>query len=79
MNKKLADLLADVFGLRPLDITSELDKSEVDSWDSLKQMDLVMSLEREYGITLDILDIVRITSVAAIISVLNEKGVTLAD
>lgn len=79
MNKKLADLLADVFGVRPTDITPELEKSEVDSWDSLKQMDLVMSLEREYGITLDIPDIVRITSVAAIISVLNDKGVTLAD
>lgn len=79
MNKKLADLLADVFGVRSTDITPELEKSEVDSWDSLKQMDLVMSLEREYGITLDIPDIVRITSVAAIISVLNDKGVTLAD
>lgn len=79
MNKKLVALLADVFGLRPANITPELEKSHVDSWDSLKQMDLVMSLEREYSIELDIPDIVRMTSVSAIVSVLNDKGVPLED
>lgn len=77
MNKKLVDLLADVFVLRAHEITPELDKCNVDTWDSLKQMDLVMSLEREYGIVLDIPDILRMTSVAHIISVLKDKGVSL--
>jgi acyl carrier protein len=42
-------------------------------------MDLVMSLEREYGIALDIPDILRMTSVAEIMAVLNDKGVDLAN
>lgn len=77
MNKKLAELLAEVFGLRVTEIQPELQKREVGTWDSLKQMDLVMSLEREYDIVLDIPDILRMTSVSEIMAVLNGKGVDL--
>lgn len=79
MNKRLAEVLAEVFGLRVGEIHLDLQKSEVGTWDSLKQMDLVMSLEREYGIALDIPDIVRMTSVTSIMDVLQDKGVSLAD
>lgn len=77
MNNRLAELLAEVFGLRVPEIQPDLKRCEVGTWDSLKQMDLVMSLEREYGIALDIPDILRMTSVAEIMDVLNEKGVDL--
>ncbi|MDM0028692.1 acyl carrier protein [Variovorax saccharolyticus] len=77
MNKKLAAILAEVFGLRVAEIQPELHKNEVGTWDSLKQMDLVMSLEREYEIDLDIPDIVRMTSVAEIMAVLKVKGVDI--
>ena len=79
MDKKLQGLLADVFGVRESEITPETTKGDVESWDSLKQMDLVMSLERAYDLTLDIQDIVAMTSVAAIVQVLRDKGVRLED
>ena len=72
-------MLADVFGLKESDIRPELTRADVGNWDSLKQMDLVLSLEREYGITLEIADISGMVSVAAIESVLRAKGVELAD
>lgn len=79
MDNKLQGLLADVFGVRESEITPETAKGDVESWDSLKQMDLVMSLERAYDLTLDIQDIVAMTSVAAIVQVLRDKGVHLED
>ena len=79
MDKKLQGLLADVFGVRESEITPETTKGDVESWDSLKQMVLVMSLERAYDLTLDIQDIVAMTSVAAIAQVLRDKGVRLED
>jgi acyl carrier protein len=77
MNKRLAGILAEVFELHLIEIQPDLQKSDVGIWDSLKQMDLVMSLEREYGIALDIPDIKRMDSVANIIVVLEAKGVDL--
>lgn len=77
MNQRLAFVLADVFGLRPDQVVLELAKDDVGSWDSLKQMDLVLTLEREYNITLEFPDIIRMNSVASIIDVLASKGITL--
>ncbi len=77
INKRLVSILSDIFRLRADEIVPELTKDAVGSWDSLKQMDLVMSLEREFGITLEIPDIIRMNSVGNIIEVLASKGVEL--
>lgn len=77
MNRKIIELLAEVFGLRESEIHPELTKKDVGSWDSLKQMDLVMSLEREFDIIIEIVDIQRMVSVAEILAVLQEKGVSV--
>lgn len=79
MDKRLTGVLAEVFRIKDSEIVPELKKSDVGSWDSLKQMDLVMSLENEYGITLAIPDILKMVSVSGIVEVLRDKGVDLAD
>jgi acyl carrier protein len=77
MNERLAAVLAEVFDMRKADIHTGLQREDVGTWDSLRQMDLVVSLEREYGLTLDIPDMVRMVSVAGIVKVLQDKGVHL--
>ena len=79
MDGRLISILADVFRLRASEIHADLKKEDVGSWDSLVQMDLVMSLEKEFDIALDIDDIVRMISVADILAVLNAKGVHFAN
>jgi acyl carrier protein len=79
MNQRLRTLLSDVLGLRASEIRIDLPRSAIASWDSLKQMDLVTSLEREYGIELELADIIRLDSIANIVAVLSDKGVDLAD
>jgi acyl carrier protein len=79
MNRRLAALLAEVFGMRESEVHSALEQEDVGSWDSLKQMDLVTSLEREYGIRLEIPDSLQMLSVGAIEEILKAKGVNLGD
>lgn len=79
MNIELAETLAEVFGLRVSEIKADLQRGDIGAWDSLRQMDLVMSLERKYDIVLEIADIVKMTSIAEIIVVLKAKGISLAD
>jgi len=74
---KLSTILSSVFGVQASEISASLTKADLQSWDSLKQMDLVTTLEREYSITLELMDIVSMTSVEAIIGVLRDKGVEL--
>ena len=77
MNQRLASLLAEVFSLRQDQIIPTLTKDDVAIWDSLKQMDLVVSLELEFGIVLEIADIVRMNSVSSIVETLALIGVDL--
>ena len=77
MNITLVSVLSDVFGLPGDQIVPELTKDDVGSWDSLKQMDLVLSIEQKFGVSLEIPDIVRMNSVANIMVVLQDKGVDL--
>jgi len=77
MNQRLLAILTEVFGLKEAEISLSLTRDDVESWDSLRQMDLVLSLEEEFGITLEMADIVRLESVASIEEVLRAKGVDL--
>lgn len=79
MNERLIAVLTEVFNLRASQIVPELTKEDVGNWDSLKQMDLVMSLEREFDVSLEIPDIIRMDSVANIVDVLADKGVNLGN
>ena len=77
MNDRLKSVLAEVFGLKESEVHLQLTKEDVGKWDSLKQMDLVMTLENEYSISLEIFDMVKMVSVAGIVEVLLEKGVKI--
>ena len=77
MNENLVSVLTEVFNLEPEQVVPELSKDDVGNWDSLKQMDLVVSIERKFGITLEITDIIKMTSVANILEVLQDKRVEL--
>ena len=79
MNRRLRNVLSIVLGVRPGELRDDMSQEEIASWDSLRQMDLVISLEREYDIELDLGDIVRMTSIASIAAVLAAKGIDLAD
>lgn len=79
MNKRVRAILSDVFRLRDAEIHPGLTKDDVGNWDSLTQMDLVVSLERAFAIELGINDIARMQSVADVLAVLADKGVDLAD
>ena len=77
MNQRLLAILKEVFGLKDAELRPSLTRDDVGSWDSLRQMDLVLSLEQEFGVTLEMADIVRMESVASIEEVLRGKGVDL--
>jgi acyl carrier protein len=79
MDQTLAAILAGIFGLKANQISTALHKDDVGSWDSLKQMDLVLTLEEKYNISLEIPDIIKMDSVANIIDVLKNKGVQFED
>lgn len=74
MDEKIEGLLAEVLQVPPTTITDELTMKDLDAWDSLKHMELVVSLEQNFDVQLSFDDIVAMQSVGAIKRVLRERS-----
>lgn len=77
MDTKLNQLIAAILHI-PLDgVVDQLAMSEVETWDSLQHMNLIASLEQEFGVEFTFEEIVSMQSVAVIKTVLRGKGVAV--
>ena len=75
MDDKVETLLAEVLQMPAAEITDDLAMKDVEAWDSLKHMELVVSLEETFSIELTFDEIVAMQSVREIKRVLRARGV----
>ena len=75
MDQKLQDILKKIFSLSEGEWSPNLTRSDISSWDSLKHMDLVVTLEKEYNTRLDVREIMSMKSFPDITALLQSKGV----
>ncbi len=76
MEKKIAALMAGLFNIKNEHITDSLTMVNTDGWDSLKHMELIVSIERTFGIELEFEEIVAMQTLKDIKRILTEKGVS---
>lgn len=75
MAQSLRTLLSSLLKIPDSDLRNELRVDDVETWDSLKHMELVVMLEQGFSIELDIDDITKIQSIGAVFEVMRNKGV----
>jgi acyl carrier protein len=73
LDEKVAMVLAEVLQVPPAIITDDLAMRDVDAWDSLKHVELIVSLENTFGLQLSFDEIVSMQSVGNIKRVLEER------
>jgi acyl carrier protein len=74
VDEKVEGLLAEVLQMSATEITDDLAMKDVDAWDSLKHMELVVSLEQAFDTQLTFDEIVAMQSVGEIKRVMRERG-----
>lgn len=76
--EKLNNILLEIFpSLTVADLNDNLDKNNVDGWDSVHQLSIVSSLEDTFDIMLDVEDILKVDSYAHIKEILIKNDVEL--
>lgn len=53
MDKKLKKIFADILEVSILEISDNTNPENIDNWDSLKQMGLIIAIEEEFKIQFD--------------------------
>ena len=74
--QKVKELLAEVLQMPSAAITDELAMKDVDAWDSLKHIELIVSLEQTFDLQFTFDDIVAMQSVRDINRILAERKVS---
>jgi acyl carrier protein len=58
-------------------VTPELSTDSVETWDSFRHLQLILSIEDEYGVQFDPQKIPELITVAKVQEALEQKGATL--
>lgn len=73
--RKLRELFVDVFLLEPGEYRRDLERSDIDTWDSLGTVSLALGLEEAYGVRIDQEELIGLRGVADVVDLLRAKGV----
>jgi acyl carrier protein len=73
--EELRQLMADVFECDPAKITPESTPSDLEEWDSLRLLNLILAIEQQAGIELPTDDLTEMVSVPSILKMIRDaKG-----
>jgi len=77
VNQDIQNLVADVLQMPAAAITEDVAMKDLEAWDSLKHMELVVAVEQNFQIQLTFDEILLMQSVGAIENVLRQRGVAV--
>jgi acyl carrier protein len=63
LDERLIDVITEVFGLRPEEVTSESSRENVAGWSSVGHLQLVLLVEETFGLRFSTEEIPRLNSV----------------
>ena len=72
-DKKLINLMAAVFKVKPSKIDKKITNRDIESWDSLRQINLVSAIEVEFKIEISIEEASEMLSYNIISKIIREK------
>lgn len=75
MNEKLLAIFTGTLGLAAGEITDETSMANTPAWDSVAHLNLILSLEQEFGLQFSPEEFMQMQSVASLRRKLAERGV----
>jgi len=73
LRSRAAECIASVFGLDARDVLEEAEFSRLDGWDSLRHLQMMVELEKEFGCAFAVDDIVSVGSLDDVVALLRGK------
>lgn len=73
MLDRIRDVMIDTFDLDELELTRDTTANDVEDWDSLSHIRLVVALEREFGVKFSNAEIERLENVGDLVDAITTK------
>ncbi len=62
IDERIKDVMSGVFGVDADTLNEESSQDNVEGWDSIKHLDLIVSLEEEFGVSIPIEEVGNLTN-----------------
>ena len=72
--EQLQDIMSDLFSLPRQQITRDLSADDLEVWDSIQHLNLILLLESHFNLKLEVDDWLNLTSVPAILDILGARS-----
>jgi acyl carrier protein len=73
MNDQIKELMANIFEVEVSEIGDDASPETIESWDSLKHMNLIVALEEEFNVQFTDEEMLQMLNLQLISLILNEK------
>tara|TARA_B110001450_G_C17428003_1_gene402687 strand:- start:321 stop:545 length:225 start_codon:yes stop_codon:yes gene_type:complete len=73
MEKKIKKLMANIFEINAQDIANNMSPTDIDNWDSLRHLMLIVDLENEFQIKFNDDELVSLVDFATICQIISKK------
>jgi acyl carrier protein len=70
---KVQDIFRDIFDDETLEISDSTNSSDIDDWDSLNHINLVVAIEKEIGIKFSFEELATLKNVGAMVDLMMQK------
>ena len=77
MPERLEEVVGSILGVAADTISDDSSSENMQSWDSLRQLSIILAVESAYGISIGAKEAMDMNSIAAIKAVLKRHGVAL--
>lgn len=71
--KELDEIFQDVFDDDKIHVTSETKSSDIEDWDSLEHINLVVSIENHFGIKFNMNEVTTMKNVGEMVNIIMER------
>jgi acyl carrier protein len=73
MENKVKNLIAKIFNMDESQLINESSPNTIENWDSLKQMEIIVSIEEEFNIEFDDDEVLEIKDIDSILKIVERK------
>ncbi len=75
VEQRTCRVVAEIFGLSADQVTRDTSHEQIEEWDSLNVLNILMAVEGEFGVSISPEEAAEFVSVEKIVTVLKSKGV----
>ncbi len=73
LKSEFYSVVANIFKVDINSLKDEMTKDDIDKWDSMQQLILIMALEAKFGIRFETDDVFDIDTIGSVLNILNKK------